>query len=95
MDDMGNTETSYFHLGEPLEQKLERKEAKGRIKDGVKLLEDIIAWIEGRIAFYEKVDAIPAEVRADEKLFMITVSANDLTKRNLMNELEYLKTLQD
>ena len=95
MSDIGNVESSYFQLGEPLEQKIERKEAKGRIKDGVKLLEDIIARLEVRIKFYDTLDSIPAEVRAIPEDFMTAVNANDLTKRNLMNELEYLITLQD
>jgi hypothetical protein len=95
MDEIGNTESSYFHLGESVEQKNERKEAKARTKDGEKLLEDIIARLEKRIAFYDTIDSIPADVRAIPEDFMLTVNANDLTKRNLMNELEYLKTIQD
>lgn len=93
--DFGNVESSYFKVDEPEEQKVERQEEKAKVQGGKKLLEDLIErWAE-KVAFYDSIDSIPNEVRADQEKFMLAVNTNSLTKENLIVELEYLEALRD
>lgn len=94
-DDMGNIESSYFSVGEPLERKQERQAEKAKVQGGRELLLELIERWETKIEFYQTIDSIPAEVRADSSKFMLAVAANDLTKRNLQAELDYLTALQE
>jgi hypothetical protein len=58
MDNLGNTETSYFRVDEPVDQKKERIEEKSKARAGLHLLEDIIERFNKRIAFYNTLDSI-------------------------------------
>lgn len=93
---MGNTESSYFDaLSEPVEQKIERNEEKAKVQGGRALLLELIDRWTDKVEFYDSIDSIPKEVRADEKKFMLTVNTNDLTKQNLIAELSYLESLKE
>jgi hypothetical protein len=93
--DLGNSETSYFNLDEPVEQKKERKDEKAKVQGGRALLEEMIERWEEKVMFYDSVDSIPSEVRGDAQKFMLTVNVNALTKQNLLGELNYLEALRD
>jgi hypothetical protein len=71
------------------------KLAKAREKatNGKKLLTDLIARFEKRIAFYDSVKSIPADVRADKERFAFTVHGNEVTQLNLISEKNYLESL--
>lgn len=95
MNDMGNIESSYFRTDEPTEQKQERNAEKAMVNGGRDLLLNLLERWDEKVEFYDSIDSIPPEVRADEKKFMLTVSVNDLTKKNLLAELAYLESLKE
>lgn len=95
MDELYPNDGSYYQPTEPAEQIQERKEEKGKVKEGIRLLEDVIERFEERIRFYDSVNSVPGEFRIDPAEFMHRVEANDLTKQNLIVEKTWLEGLRD
>lgn len=95
MDELGNTETSYFDPhAEPEEQKKERQEEQGKVQEGIRLLEDMIARYDERIAFYDSIDSIKVDIKTKPEEHLRAVLANKQTKTDLIREMEYLITLR-
>lgn len=93
MDDLGNTESNYFLISEPEEQKQERRDEAAKIKQGRKLLEEIIARFEERITFYDTVDSIDVDIETKPEEHLRAVIAAKQTKLNLTQEKEWLENL--
>lgn len=94
MNELGNSETSYFIVKEPEEQKKARLEEAGKVKEGIRLLEDIIARFDKRIAFYDSLDSMDVDAMSKPEDHLRQVIANKQTKANLIAEREYLYTLR-
>ncbi len=95
MSDYGNTESSYFSLQEPTEQKQERVDQKAKARAGLKLLEELLERWQKRIDFYNTLDAIADDVDTDPEVHLRQVIANKQTVKNLTEEMEYLYTLKN
>lgn len=80
---------------EPLEQKQERDLEKGKALAALPLLEDIIARFDEQIALLGDIDSIPQSTRADEKMLLANFHANDISKRFLVGQKEWLEGLID
>lgn len=80
---------------EPLEQKEERAAERGKALAALPMLEGIIDRFQEKIAFYDSVSSIPAEVKTDPTKFLIMHNANELTMNNLIAELDWLEGLVD
>lgn len=93
MDELGNSESPYFALNEPEERKNERAEEMGKVREGMRLLEEMIERFEARAEHLSSVDAI-TETTEPEK-FMHQVSGNRVAKAILLAELEYLESLKN
>lgn len=95
-NEMGNSESTFFDaLAESEEQVTERKEAEGRIKDGKKLLEDIIAHWDGKIAALNSVEAIKVDITEKPEIHQKRMAAIQMALEILKEERDYLTTLQD
>lgn len=80
-------------LSEPEEQVEDRNKEKAETYQALPLVQDIVTRLEERIAFYDTLDSIPPENRANEKIFMRHWDANQLTRDNLRSELNWLEGL--
>ena len=78
---------------EPKEQVDERKLEISKAQAAAPILEDIIERFEDKIDFYNSVDSIPPEVKTDPQKFLIIHNANELTRNNLIAEVDWLKGL--
>lgn len=92
MDELGNSESPYFALNEPEERRIERDEEKGKVREGMRLLEEIVERFEARIEHLSSVDAITET--SDPAKFMHQISGNQVAKAVLAAELEYLEGLR-
>lgn len=95
MDDMGNSESSYFKLGESPEQKQERREIQARVKDGAKLLEDLLARFDARIAFYDSNKSIEVDITEAPEMHQKRMFVAQMMRECLQAERNYLETLKD
>jgi folate-dependent tRNA-U54 methylase TrmFO/GidA len=93
--DLGNTETTYFEITEPEDQKLDRNAEKAKVMEGLALLEDIISHFTDQIAHYESTKSVPKEVMTKPDEFMHVIASNDLTADNLRQVRTYLEGLRD
>ena len=84
-----------FGLREPVEQEIERKKEKAHTLEELSVLKSLVTHFEDRIKFYDSVSSIPNAVKADPKQFLIMHNANELTKKCLVSEKEYLESLLD
>ena len=93
-DDLYPNDSSSFWLpSEPKEQRIERKKENAQIIESINVMKDLVARLEKRIAFYESVHSIPAEVKADPQAFLIMHNANEQTALSLIQEKEYIESL--
>lgn len=95
MDDLLPNDGTYYHTEEPEEQKQENLVERGKVQAGQLILADELERLGERIAFYDSLKSIPTGVRSDERLFMLTVSANEMTQANLIQERDLLKQMLD
>lgn len=94
MDNLGTTDTNYFSIEEPEERKLERDEQEGKIREGIRVLEEIIARFDERIALYDSINSIPDDIKSDERKLSIAIYAKDEIVGNLQAEKDYLESLR-
>ena len=94
MDELGNTESSYFLIEEPADQKQERQDEKAKVKQGIKMLEEIIARFQERITFYDTLESIDVDIETQPEEHLRAVIAGKQTKANLMQEKDWLENLR-
>jgi hypothetical protein len=94
MDELGNTESSYFLIDEPEEQKQERRDDEAMVKQGIRMLEEIIQRFQERITFYDTLDSIEVDIETHPEEHLRAVIAGKQTKTNLMQEKEWLENLR-
>lgn len=93
-DDMYKTDGSFFGVPlEPLDQKLDRKKERAQTLSVLPILQSIIEQLEGDIAFYQSVKAIPDEVKADPAKFLIMHNANEMVADILLAKKEWVEGL--
>lgn len=92
-DDVMPNDGTYFVPREPESQINDRKREKAQVLQGLTVLKEVIARLEERIEFYQSVDAMPSEAKADPVKFMNLHNANQLTRDNLRAEKEYIEQL--
>lgn len=95
MEDSGLVGKSTEWLNrEPAQQVEERNRDLKAYLEQSDHIKQFIARLEERIAIFDSVQAIPEDIRLDEKKFQIQVAANAQTVEQLSAELNYFLTLQ-
>lgn len=95
MDEFGNTESSYWVVDEPSEQKNARLNEENKIKAGRAVIDDILARLQERIDFYGSVDSIDVDASVEPEEHLRIVIANKQTRFNLIQERDYWKVMRD
>jgi hypothetical protein len=95
VNEMGNSETSYFIPDEPEEQVKERRAEKAKVLAARELILEMIERMTKRVEFYDSINSVPAARRKDDYTFRFTLDSNANTKANLEAELTYLTDLKD
>lgn len=94
MDEMGNTESSFFIPKEPTEQIEERNEERAKVMKGMAMLEDVIARFEKRITFYDMTKSIEVDVTTNPEEHLRAVLVAKGMSENLTQEKEWLENLR-
>lgn len=94
MDEMGNTESSFFIPKEPTEQIEERNEERAKVMKGMAMLEDVIARFEKRITFYDMTKSIEVDVTTNPEEHLRAVLVAKSMSENLTQEKEWLENLR-
>lgn len=84
---------AFLPFKEPKEQILERQAEAAKVKQALKLSEDIITRYEERIGFYDSVGSIAADLRSDSEKFLRAWLVNREVKQILEVEKEWLEDL--
>ena len=94
-DDIYPNEGEAFNLlqGEPVAQKADREVEKGRVLQELPLLEEAIKRFDEQIALLGDLDSIPTSTRSDEKMILVNFHANDISRRFLRVQKEWLEGL--
>ena len=85
-----NEGEAFAVIAEPMEQKIARTKEKGEVLQALPMLKDIIGRFEEQIALLNTLDSIPTSTRADEKMLLVNFHANDISKRFLVAQKEWL-----
>lgn len=93
MDELGNTETSYFQVTKPIEQVKATSQERAMVKSAVPMIEELIERFTKRITFYDTLSSVKADVLTTPEEHLRLCIANDQTKTNLIQEKEYLEGL--
>lgn len=88
-DDYYPNDGTHFAPTEPEEQVQERKEEEGKLREGARVLEDVIARLESRIQFYSSIDSIEVDLDEDPSTHQKRIEVAKMTKTNLLQEKEY------
>ena len=95
MDDMGNSDTTFFAPVEPEDQKIERRDEQAKVKAGMRILEEVLERLTARITFYDTLDSLHCDVESNAEVHLREVITNQKTKANLELEKEYWQGLYD
>lgn len=93
MDPVADGGSSEFLLREPEDQAQARVEERDNVFQTYPILQELVERFKKRIAFYDSVQSIPPDTRKDPALFMHTVDGNDIARRNLQDELNWVEAL--
>lgn len=85
-----NDGASYNPLSVPIAQALAIDEDIKRTLAGIPILEEEVAYLSERIAFYESVHSIDGDVGTNTDVFMHVFMANKLAADTLTKERDYL-----
>jgi predicted YcjX-like family ATPase len=88
-----NEGEAFSAISEPVEQKVARSKEKGEVLQALPMLRDVISRFDEQIALLNTLDSIPTSTRADEKMLLVNFHANDISKRFLMGQKEWLEGL--
>lgn len=80
---------AYFSPREPAERVRAREVAKSKARAGKDTITEVLARLQARIAFYNSLDSIPADVLADPQRLGFHLAANRQTVANLGLELTH------
>ena len=94
VDLLGAVETAW-HPTEPEVQADERTEEKGKVLEGIRLLEEVIDRMNTRIAFYDSVKSLTADLSVTPEEHLREVLAHQLVIAELTQEKEYLEGLRE
>ena len=83
-DNLLINDSTFFYGKEPIDQIISRKKEKANTLEALPILEELVQYLEGRIAHYEANSSIPDKVRTDPQKFLIihnsyTIAAEQLT----------------
>lgn len=92
-DNMYPNAGEYFLPTEPVDQVLERKAEAAKVKQALKLSEEVIKRLQERIAFYDSVQSINVDLQSDNEKFVRAWFVNREIKQILTNEKEWLEDL--
>jgi hypothetical protein len=81
--------------GEPEEQQQARTKEKGKVLQALPMLKDIIARFQEQIDLLGSLDSIPRETRTDQNMLLVNFHANDVSRRFLISQKEWLEGLID
>lgn len=90
-----NEGSTYYKPEQPEERKEEESAERAKVIGGMPLIDDIIAHLDERIAFYDSIESITSDVKTKPEEHLRTVLANDMTKRSLIQEKEHWTGLKD
>ena len=85
----------YFTPTVPAAQQEAKEQAREEALKQVPLLQKVLKRLDQKIAFYDSVNSIPDEVKTKPEEFMHLVTANKLTRDNLMQERSYIQAQID
>lgn len=95
MDEMGNTESNYFGLGESADQIKARQEEKSEVLKSLELIDQIIERLEARITFYDTNKSIEVDVSTKPEEHLRAVLLAKGMSENLAQEKEWIQALRD
>ena len=94
-DDVLPNDSPYFGLNEPVEQVIERKKKRAQTLEAQPVLKEILSRLNDKVALLGSVDAMPDELRTDEKKFMTAHNGHTIARDILRAEAEYIQGLID
>ncbi len=74
-------------------QKQSRGKEKGKVLQALPMLTDIIKRFEEQITLLGNLDSIPRETRTDQAMLLVNFHANDIARRFLIGQKEWLEGL--
>lgn len=94
-DNVMPNDGTYFSPTEPEEQAIGRKKEKAQTLEALPILKELIEHFEDQIEFLGSVDAMPKAVKTDPTKFMNVHNANEMARKVLISEKEYIESLLD
>lgn len=88
-----NDGNAFSLIAEPKAQKAGRAKEKGKVLAALPMLEDVIKRFQMQIDFLDSLSSIPISTRADEKMILVNFHANDLSRRFLIDQKQWLEEL--
>lgn len=92
-DNVMPNDGTYFTPAEPEEQAISRKKEKAHTLEALPILKDLLEHFDEQINFLGSVDAMPKSVKTDPVKFMNVHNANELARKVLTSEKEYIESL--
>lgn len=95
MDEFGNTESSYWVVEEPQDQKTARLNEENKLRAGRAVIDDILKRLQERIDYYSSIDSVEVDAVTEPEEHLRIVIANKQTLFNLRNERDYWKVMRE
>lgn len=95
MDEFGNTESSYWVVEEPQDQKTARVNEENKLRAGRAVIDDILKRLQERIDYYSSIDSVEVDAVTEPEEHLRIVIANKQTLFNLRNERDYWKVMRE
>lgn len=95
MDEFGNTESSYWVVEEPQDQKTARVNEENKLRAGRAVIDDILKRLQERIDYYSSIDSVEVDAVTEPEEHLRVVIANKQTLFNLRNERDYWKVMRE
>ncbi len=95
MDEFGNTESSYWVVEEPQDQKTARLNEENKLRAGRAVIDDILKRLQERIDYYSSIDSVEVDAVTEPEEHLRVVIANKQTLFNLRNERDYWKVMRE
>lgn len=94
-DDLLPNDGTYFMPREPVDQVIARKKERSKTLEDLKIITSIVDHFEKRIEALGSVDAMPDEAKLDPQKFLIIHNANEIARKHLISEKEWVESLVD
>lgn len=95
MNEFGNTESSYWVVEEPQDQKTARLNEENKLRAGRAVIDDILKRLQERIDYYSSIDSVEVDAVTEPEEHLRIVIANKQTLFNLRNERDYWKVMRE